>query len=96
MGRLLLVVLVPPAPVVRFSDLPYVAVTTGGTQAQQPSRATLQLFSYARVFSCQCSGWLFLGFSDLVHSINVSTGGQSGSDRALSLNPARHSERLRN
>ena len=45
-GRLLLVVLVPPAPVVRFSDLPYVAVTTGGTQAQQPSRATLQLFSY--------------------------------------------------
>ena len=93
MGRLLLVVLVPPAPVVRFSDLPYVAVTTGGTQAQQPSRATLQLFSYARVFSCQCSGWLF---SDLVHSIHVSTGGQSGSDRALSLNPARHSERLRN
>ena len=32
-GRLLLVVLVPPAPVVRFSDLPYVAVTTGGTGA---------------------------------------------------------------
>ena len=47
-GRLLLVVLVPPAPVVRFSDLPYVAVTTGGTGAT----GTTTLSGDSQISSC--------------------------------------------
>ena len=84
--------------VVRFSDLPYVAVTTGGTGVTGTttlSGDSPAVFIRACVF-LSVQWLLFLGFSDLVHSIHVSTGGQSGSDRALSLNPARHSERLRN